>query len=397
MIKILQSRVNLAVLQLFLLFFSCKRNERSEVAQRLDSTSRINDSSKLSLLKRGEYLVTIGVCSACHTSPKVEPEPPTSGSASFVSEIGKRSDPDWVKHLDGSKELAGGVPFIIRFSKDMGGVVYSRNITMDMETGLGNWTEDEIFDVIKSGKRKDGSNLFLFAPHTFFKNLAENDIRAIVAYLKEQTPVKNKINERDLPFSPQPASSVSELKMAPSGDNPENARYLLSAIVGCGECHSYHKEGILQEFAGGDPVDPFIGVFRLGPDLPLRQGERGFSAFPYPGYAVLYGGNLTRFGKGGDLSHISVNQMSNAVRYGVSVNKDNYGRQIPLGHVMMWQYYKNMSDADVNAICKYIKNLTYIPHDLGNRMTYYGTDWELAFKGVFGENPSLNDKKIFGK
>lgn len=349
------------------------------------------------MLERGEYLATIGVCSACHTAPKVNSTIPEFGSPEFEEELHRRADPDWVSHLDHTKEMAGGVPFIMRFSSTQGGVVYSRNITPDKETGLGNWTDKEIANVIKTGKRKDGTSLFLFAPHTFFKNLAEEDVFALVTYLKSLKPIKNKILERELPFPAQPATDVSTREKPPFGDNEENAKYLLSAIVGCAECHSSHKEGELNEFVGGDPADPFIGVFRYGPDLPLRQGEKGFANFPYPGYGILYGGNLTRFGKGGDLEDTSIEQMVAAVRNGVSVTTDNYGRPNPLGHVMMWQYYSHMSDADVLAICKYIKNLNYVEHTVDKKLTFYGTNWELAFKQVFGEYPSENDKKIFGK
>ncbi len=71
--------------------------------------------------------------------------------------------------------------------------------------------------------------------------------------------------------------------------------------------------GPLIPFAGGGPGDPYEGAFRLGPDLPLRLADKGVSLFPYPGYAVLYGGNLTRYGLNGPLSAVPAGELG---RYG---------------------------------------------------------------------------------
>jgi hypothetical protein len=363
------------------------------------NASTASDSSTTSLVERGKKLATLGVCAACHTPPAV---PETSPLPSDISQIQNerqlRADPDWVSYLDSEKQMAGGVPFILRFSANQSGVVFTRNITPDPETGLGNWSEDEIVEVIKTGKRKDGTALFLFPPHTFYKNLAMEDARALAAYLKSLPPVYNPIPERSVPFPVEPVSNTSELERAPSGRNRERAEYLMSSLVGCKECHSYHgKDGQLVEFAGGDTADPFQGVFRLGPDLPLRAEEKGFAAFPYPGYAVLYGGNLTRFGVGGDLNNVPASKIVRALRQGLSTQPDKYGRPQPLSYVMMWHFYKDMTNDDAYALADYLKSLQYIPHEIEPRLNYYGEDWEAAFEKVFGEKPSENDKAIFGK
>jgi len=354
--------------------------------------------TKEALIERGEYLATIGVCSACHTPPQVSQTPSDANTAAALAQDRvSRTDPDWVRHLDPNQFMAGGVPFILRFSKDASGTVYTRNITPDLESGLGSWTTEEIVEVIRTGKRKDGSALFLFAPHTFFSSLAEEDALALATYLQSLPPIYHPIPERSLPFPVQPATEITTLTRAPQGRTPQRADYLLQAIVGCRECHSHHeKDGTLVDFAGGNPTDPFIGVFRLGPDLPLRTIEKGFSAFPYPGYAVLYGTNLTRFGQGGDLEAISVEQLVIAMRRGISPMPDAYGRARPLGHVMMWQFYTHMQDDDAYAIADFLKTLDYIPNEVETPI-YYGENWAAAFKQVYGEDPSPNDYLIFGK
>lgn len=352
------------------------------------------------LVEEGRYLATIGVCGACHTPPDVPDNPPAPQDRAAVDRERRfRTDPDWFRYLDpsGRNHLAGGVPFIMRFSRDMHGVVYSRNITPDSITGIGRWTESQIVQAIRTGRRPDGTSLFLFAPHTFFRNMAEQDAVALAVYLKSVPPVRHAVLPRMLPFPTQPATSITPMVTAPRGRTPERARYLLGAVVGCGECHSHTVNGRVEEFIGGRPGDPFIGVFRLGPDLPLRQSEKGLSTWPYPGYAVLYAGNLTRFGHGGDLSHVPVDQLVMAIRQGISTVPDAYGRPRPLAHVMLWQFYSSMRDEDVYAIAEYVKSLRYVPNDVPERLTFYGDDWRGAFQATFGEAPSAADAQAFGK
>lgn len=363
------------------------------------SISQIKMSSKdKALFRRGQYLANIGVCNACHTRPKTGDALLGSTKAdSALADLKARTDEDWYSGLDNSHFMAGGVPFYIRIDSNTHGIVYSKNITPDVETGIGKWSTKEIYTVLKTGKRRDGTSLFLFPPHSFFKNLAENDVNALIFYLKQLKPIKNKILPRSLPF-PVSSDSLIVVKNAPSETSIKRGEYLTSALVGCKECHSHTDEkGVFQAFSGGRPGDPVLGVFKLGPDIPIRQTEKGFSAFPYPGYSLLYSGNLTRFGKGGDLSSVSEKQLVNAIRSGVKLGKDNFGRPELMGHVMMWQFYRFMNDKDAYSIIKYVKSLKYIKNDAIPGIYNYGTNWELTFEKMYGAKPSTKDKEFFGK
>ena len=359
------------------------------------------------MIDNGRYLANIGVCAACHTPPDVPNTAPTDEKSIRAEQI-FRTDPDWFNYLDpfgtSKRHMSGGVPFILRFGGKSGedGMVYSKNITPDKETGIGNWCEDDVAKVLRTGIRKNGEKLFLFPPHSFYRNLTEYDARSIAVYLNTFPPVNNKILNRALPFPVEAKpESPTVMNSAPEGRSLQRARYLMSALVGCTECHSHHEKGNplnkLNEFVGGDPIDP-ISAFRLGPDLPLRQADKGWATFPYPGYAVLYGGNLTRFGVGGDWSNVPLQDIVRAIREGVSTQTDKNGRPVPLAHVMMWQFYSSMSDDDAYSIAEFLKSLKYIKHDVPQgRLTYYGEDWEAAFERSFGQKPSSNDYKIFGK
>jgi hypothetical protein len=86
--------------------------------------------------------------------------------------------------------LAGGqrwraVPF---------GDYVSYNLTSDKETGLGNWTDDQIKNVLTRGVRPDGSRMIPFPmPWPSYANLTPGDLTAIVAYLRTVPPIVNRV------------------------------------------------------------------------------------------------------------------------------------------------------------------------------------------------------------
>ena len=49
--------------------------------------------------------------------------------------------------------------------KDLPGRVVAPNITPDPETGIGNWTDDEIARAIREGVDRDGRTLFPLMPY----------------------------------------------------------------------------------------------------------------------------------------------------------------------------------------------------------------------------------------
>lgn len=71
-------------------------------------------------------------------------------------------------------------------------IVPSANITMDKETGIGNWTEDQFIQAVRFNKKPDGTllNLPMF-PHS---SLTDNEVKAIWEYLQTIPTIKNKVN-----------------------------------------------------------------------------------------------------------------------------------------------------------------------------------------------------------
>lgn len=113
------------------------------------------------LVERGRYLVTIMDCTGCHTGGAL---------------IGQ---PDPARFLAGSGIGFGG-PF---------GIVYPPNLTSDKETGLGNWTDEEILAAVREGRRPDGRVLIPVMPWPSYGVLTDDDAKAMIAYLRSLKPV----------------------------------------------------------------------------------------------------------------------------------------------------------------------------------------------------------------
>src|SRR6185436_19662158 len=69
------------------------------------------------------------------------------------------------------------------------GTVYSSNITPDKQTGIGDWTDEQIITAIRLGRRPNGERLIPVHPYTVFNGMAAEDLRVLVAFLRTVKPV----------------------------------------------------------------------------------------------------------------------------------------------------------------------------------------------------------------
>jgi mono/diheme cytochrome c family protein len=123
-------------------------------------------------IQRGKYLVTLGLCTDCHTPGYF---------------FGK---PDANRYLGGS-EVGFEIPGL--------GVFHGPNLTPDRDTGLGQWSADDIVRAIQTGARPDGRVLAPIMPWHAFAQLTGEDAQSIAAFLKSLPPVSNKVPG---PFGP---------------------------------------------------------------------------------------------------------------------------------------------------------------------------------------------------
>jgi mono/diheme cytochrome c family protein len=122
----------------------------------------------------GHYLARLGACTECHSLTAKGPLPET--------------DP---LYLAGSEQV---------FEDAALGQTYPRNLTPDPETGLGNYDAAAIKQALRTGRRLDGKRMAppmsVIIPHV--SGLTDEDLDALVAYLKSVPPVRHKIPERNL-------------------------------------------------------------------------------------------------------------------------------------------------------------------------------------------------------
>ena len=98
-------------------------------------------------MTHGEYLVRAGGCFSCHTAT-------------------------------GRQSMAGGRALATPF-----GTFYSPNITSDLDTGIGRWTDAQFLRALREGVRPDGANYFPVFPYTSFTGITDSDALAIKGYL----------------------------------------------------------------------------------------------------------------------------------------------------------------------------------------------------------------------
>lgn len=170
-----------------------------------DNADANEDSFTPEQVKHGEYLVNIMGCDDCH-SPKVfgphGPEVDMSRRFSGHPADAKIPPVDTV-------QLKSWMYFAPDLTAAVGpwGVSFSANLTSD-ETGIGRWKLEQFKKAIREGKFMglDGARPLLPPmPWTQYKNLTDDDLRDIFAFLKSTKPVKNLVPE---PISPKDLVSI---------------------------------------------------------------------------------------------------------------------------------------------------------------------------------------------
>lgn len=138
-------------------------------------------------LALGEKITYTSGCQDCHT-------PGTLYGA-----------PDFSRQLTGS-ELGWKGPW---------GVSYPRNLTPDMETGLGTWTEEQIAIAIRTGMRPDGTLLLPPMPWPMYSHLTEFEALAVAKFLKSLPPTSHRVPDVVLPGAEPPADACYLVFPAP--------------------------------------------------------------------------------------------------------------------------------------------------------------------------------------
>jgi mono/diheme cytochrome c family protein len=227
--------------------------------------------------------------------------------------------------------------------------VYSSNITPDRQTGIGGWTDDQIITAIRLGRRPNGERLIPVHPYPVFNGMAEEDLRALVAYLRNVPPVSrpNQPKNITVPLFESVFLPAWLAVFAPKETPPPTAptsgvargEYLVRAVSHCGECHT--PRGVTQatdntRFLAGNPKgldgDPVPNITPDG-DTGLKWSEEQIVTF-------LGSGNKPD----GDMA----GGLMGEVIQGTSTG------------------FRDLTKEDRLAIARYLKTIPAIRHKIGN-------------------------------
>tara|TARA_R110002110_G_scaffold85816_1_gene223295 strand:+ start:34557 stop:35423 length:867 start_codon:yes stop_codon:yes gene_type:complete len=163
---------------------------------------------------RGEYVLGMAGCVACHTVPK------------------------------GGAFLAGG-----RELKTAFGSFFTPNITPDRETGIGDWSDEDFIRALREGKSPTGGHYYPTFPYTSYTRMTEQDILDLKAFLDTVPAVRNPVPDHDLPFPFGIRASMFGWKLMFFDDTPfapdpsqsaawNRGAYIVNGPGHCGECHT---------------------------------------------------------------------------------------------------------------------------------------------------------------
>jgi mono/diheme cytochrome c family protein len=263
-------------------------------------------------IARGEYLANhVMMCIDCHS----------------VRDYSKYSGPVTGKlYVGGSED----------FTKETGlpGNFYPGNLT---PFHLKNWTDGEIYRAITTGVRKNGKALFPVMPYHLYGQAADEDIHAVIAYLRTLPEVENQVktSKADFPVSfflnmmPKKQKQVSKPNPA---DKLAYGKYM-ATIAGCIECHTPLVKGqpVWEEaYTGGREFIMPIGVVRtsnLTPHKLTGIGEWTEEIF------------VDQFRMFADSSNV------------MSVPEGGFNTPMP------WTLYSKMHDEDLKAIFAFLQSL----------------------------------------
>ena len=175
--------------------------------------ARATDQQSSEQIARGRYLATVGDCTACHTA-------------------------------SGGQPFAGGKPIETPFGK-----LVTPNITPDVATGIGAWTDDDFYRAMHTGVAANGMHLYPAFPYTAFTHVTRADVLAIRAWLATLPPVRNKVQVNTLPFPFDVRASLigwDALFFKPGTYAVDHSRsvewnrgaYLVQGLGHCGACHT---------------------------------------------------------------------------------------------------------------------------------------------------------------
>lgn len=269
-------------------------------------------------LSRGRYLVqSVDACLVCH------------------------SPHDWTRHdapiVPG---LEGAGQDLVAWT-DLPGHLTAPNLTPDIETGAGSWSDDALARSIREGIGHDGRALFPLMPFDLFRHMSDEDVASVVVFLRSLSPVRNPLPPSRVQFPlkyliramPQPI----ETTVAPPDRSTAISRgAYLTKLGACEHCHTPRDRGNPRtelSFAGGFVVaGPWgrVAAANLTPDP---------SGIPYYDETLF-----------------------------LEVIRTGRVKARTLNQVMPWHVFRHMTDADLADVFAFLRTLAPVRHHVDNAL-----------------------------
>jgi mono/diheme cytochrome c family protein len=266
----------------------------------------IQASTEPAVIERGRYLVQGPAhCGDCHGAV----DPPA------VSRLGR--------------PLSGGQEFALPV-----GTFRVPNITADRETGIGAVSDRALARVLRYGVKPNGEVALPFMPYA---DLSDDDLTAIISFLRTQPPVRHVVAEHDLnPLGRVVQAFVLEPKgprkpppkSLPAAPTASYGEYITHNIGNCVMCHT--------------PIDGRTGK----PRGPLFGGGAEHEAFGNPSKKYTTP-NLTPDPRWGWLQGWDEDAFVGRFR----------GGRAHADSPMPWEAFQQMTDTDLRAIYRYLQTL----------------------------------------
>jgi mono/diheme cytochrome c family protein len=188
-------------------------------------------------LDNGKMIFHAGGCASCHATPE----------------------------QDDKTQLGGGLGLKSSF-----GTFFVPNISPDPDDGIGKWNEAQFVTAMVKGTSPQRTHYYPAFPYTSFQRMTFDDLRDLFAYLKTLPPVRDTVQDHDLPLHFKIRRTLGIWKLLFLDGQPfkpdatksaqwNRGAYLVNGPGHCAECHSPRNRlgGIIsgQRFAGGPDAE----------------------------------------------------------------------------------------------------------------------------------------------
>jgi Cytochrome c len=187
----------------FLLLASCKEPASPTIVSGASSEAKFGGFE--SEQQWGQHLVSVSSCNNCHSPKIMTAQGPEIDSSRILSGHAAESAPPDVNR----KELESkGLVVTGDETAWVGpwGTSFTANLTSDSTTGIGSWTEGQFIECIRHGRYNgapNGRRLLPPMPWESYRNMSDDELKAVLTYLKSTRPVHNAVPPPQPPVSPR--------------------------------------------------------------------------------------------------------------------------------------------------------------------------------------------------